>query len=172
MFTAQLPEGGPFVIRYPRGQGVMPNWQSQFEKIEIGKGRRICEGEDVAILTIGHIGNYAITACKELNDSDIFPSHYDIRFVKPLDEELLHEVFSKFDKVITVEDGCLTGGFGSAILEFMTDHEYSAKVIRLGIPDKIIEHGEPEQLHKECGYDVNSIKTTVVKLLKHELANI
>ena len=172
MFTAQLPGGGPFVIRYPRGQGVMPKWRTAFEELEVGKGRRIVEGEDVAILTIGHIGNYAVTACEELNASGISPSVYDMRFVKPLDEELLHEVFSKFNKVITVEDGCLPGGFGSAVLEFMADHNYSAKIIRLGIPDKVVEHGEPEQLHQECGYDANGIKAAVVKLLEHEFANI
>lgn len=171
MFTAQLPEGGPFVIRYPRGQGVLPNWKTPFEQLEIGKGRKICDGEDVAILTIGHIGNYAAEACSKLNDSDIFPAHYDVRFIKPLDEALLHEVFSKFKKVITVEDGCLPGGFGSSIVEYMTDHGYSAQVVRLGIPDTIIEHGEPERLHKECGYDVESIKAAVIKLLEPELAN-
>ena len=172
MYTAQLPDGAPFVIRYPRGQGVLVNWKTPFEQIEIGKGRKISDGEDVAILTIGHIGNYAVEARKELNTSNIFPAHYDMRFVKPLDEELLHEVFTKFDKVITVEDGCLPGGFGSAIVEFMADHGYKSQIVRLGIPDEIVEHGEPEQLHKECGYDVESIKQAVIRLLEPELANL
>jgi len=172
MFTAQLPEGGPFVIRYPRGQGVMSNWKTPFEKLEIGKGREICSGEDLAILTIGHIGNYAVSACHELKESGIQPAHYDMRFVKPLDTELLHEIFSKFSKIVTVEDGCLPGGFGSAIIEFMTDHNYSAQVVRLGIPDKIIEHGEPEQLHSECGYDTDSIRNAVIKLLEPEFADL
>jgi 1-deoxy-D-xylulose-5-phosphate synthase len=150
----------------------MPEWRTAFEELEIGKGRKISDGEDVAIVTIGHIGNYAQTAINDLSDAGVFPAHYDMRFIKPLDEALLHEVFSKFDKVITVEDGCLPGGFGSAIIEFMAEHNYSARVVRLGIPDEIIEHGEPEQLHKECGYDVEGIKAAVVKLLEHELANI
>ena len=172
MYTAQLPGGAPFVIRYPRGQGVIVDWKKPFEKLEIGKGSKISQGEDVAILTIGHVGNYAVEAGKELNKSEIFPAHYDLRFVKPLDEELLHEVFSKFDKIVTVEDGCLPGGFGSAIVEFMTDHNYKSQIVRLGIPDKIIEHGEPEQLHKECGFDFESIKQAVIRLLEPELASL
>jgi len=171
MYTAQLPEGGPFVIRYPRGQGVTVNWKTPFQKLEIGKGRKICDGDDVAILTMGHVGNYAIEACEKLKDINISAAHYDIRFVKPLDEALLHSVFNTFKKVITVEDGCLPGGFGSAILEFMIDHGYSSKVVRLGIPDEIIEHGEPDQLHKECGYDANSIKEAVIKLVEPEFVH-
>ena len=171
MYTAQLPEGGPFVIRYPRGQGVTVNWKTPFQKLEIGKGRKICDGDDVAILTMGHVGNYAIEACEKLKDINISAAHYDIRFVKPLDEALLHSVFNTFKKVITVEDGCLPGGFGSAILEFMIDQGYSSKVVRLGIPDEIIEHGEPDQLHKECGYDANSIKEAVIKLVEPEFVN-
>ena len=171
MYTAQLPKGGPFVIRYPRGQGVIPEWRTPFEELEIGKGRKICDGNSVAILTIGHVGNYAVTASKELNESGIYPAHYDLRYIKPLDKELLHEVFAKYKKIITVEDGCLPGGFGSSIVEFMTDNNYAAQVTRLGIPDKIIEHGEPEQLHRDCGYDKDSIKAAVIKLLEPELAN-
>jgi 1-deoxy-D-xylulose-5-phosphate synthase len=164
MYTAQLPEVGPFSIRYPRGQGVMPVWKAPFEKIEIGKGRLIQEGEDIAILTLGHIGNYAIEARKMLAEDELFPAHYDMRFVKPLDEELLHKIFRKFGKVITVEDGCLMGGFGSAILEFMVDHQYTSKVIRLGIPDRLIEHGEQPELYKECGYDTEGIAKAVRSL--------
>lgn len=171
MYTAQMPGNGPIVIRYPRGQGVMVDWKTPFQKIELGTGRKVCDGEDVAILSIGHLGNYAIEACNELNEEEIYPAHYDLRFLKPLDEALLHDIFSKFTKIITVEDGCLPGGFGSAIIEFMADHNYTAQVIRLGIPDKIIEHGEPDQLHKECGYDKESIKNAVIKLVEPELAN-
>lgn len=170
MYTAQLPESGPFVIRYPRGNGVMVHWKTPFEALEIGKGRKICDGEDVAILSIGHVGNYALIACDELEVSGIHPAHYDLRFVKPLDEELLHSIFSKFNNIVTVEDGSLPGGFGSAIIEFMTDNGYSAKVIRLGIPDEIIEHGEPDQLHLECGYNVESIKSATIKLLESQYA--
>ncbi len=172
MYTAQLPGNGPFVIRYPRGRGVMIDWQTPLRKIEIGKGRKLLEGDEVAILTIGHVGNYALTAIRDLQKEGISPALYDMRFVKPLDKELLHEVFSNFHKVITVEDGCLPGGFGSAILEFMADHQYTAKVIRLGIPDKVVEHGEPEQLHSECGYDPEGIKNAVLNILERTTAKI
>ncbi|NEU10229.1 1-deoxy-D-xylulose-5-phosphate synthase [Flavihumibacter sp. R14] len=164
MFTAQQEDMGPFSIRYPRGNGVMPEWKRPLQAIPVGKGRKICDGEDVAILSIGHIGNEAVKACLELNAEGIHPAHYDMRFVKPLDEQLLHAVFSKFSKVVTIEDGCLQGGMGSAIAEFMTDHQYSAKLVRLGIPDKIIEHGEQPELWAECGYDAASIMEVVKKL--------
>lgn len=162
MYTAQLDSTDqPFVIRYPRGKGVMPEWQTPFEAIPIGKGKLIREGQDIAILTIGHTGNFAIDACRELVADEVHPAHYDMRFVKPLDEELLHEIFSQFKKVITVEDGCLMGGFGSAISEFMVDNGYSAQVKRLGIPDKVIEHGNQPELWQECGYDADAIVATV-----------
>jgi 1-deoxy-D-xylulose-5-phosphate synthase len=164
MYTASLHEG-PFSIRYPRGQGVMPDWKTPMKKIEIGKGRLVSEGEEIAILTIGHVGNYAVEATKILKEEELFPAHYDMRFAKPLDEELLHHIFSKFHKVITVEDGCLKGGFGSAILEFMAEHNYQAKVIRLGIPDEFIEHGEQPELHHQCGYDTEAITDTVRSLI-------
>jgi 1-deoxy-D-xylulose-5-phosphate synthase len=135
------------------------------KKIEIGKGRLVSEGEEIAILTIGHVGNYAVEATKIHKEEELFPAHYDMRFAKPLDEELLHHIFSKFHKVITVEDGCLKGGFGSAILEFMAEHNYQAKVIRLGIPDEFIEHGEQPELHHQCGYDTEAITDTVRSLI-------
>jgi 1-deoxy-D-xylulose-5-phosphate synthase len=166
MYTAQLKENGPFTIRYPRGQGVMPNWKTPFEEIEIGKGRCLKEGEELAILTVGHIGNYAVEAAAKLSEEGIEVGHYDMRFVKPLDEELLHEVFQKYKKVITVEDGCLQGGFGSAVLEFMADHHYQAQVKRLGIPDEIIEHGEQIELHTECGYHPGGIQLAVESMLQ------
>lgn len=164
MFTAQQENMGPFTIRYPRGNGVMVDWKRPLKAIPVGKGRKICDGEDVAILTIGTIGNEAVKACQELNAEGIHPAHYDLRFVKPLDEELLHEVFAKYKAIVTVEDGCLQGGMGSAVLEFMAEHGYSAKVSRLGMPDKIIEHGEQPELWAECGYDAASIQTAVKKL--------
>ncbi len=164
MFTAQQENMGPFSIRYPRGNGVMPEWKRPLKAIKVGTGRKICDGEEVAILSIGHIGNEAVSACKELNAVGIHPAHYDIRFVKPLDEKLLHEVFKNYRKVITVEDGCIQGGMGSAVLEFMADHGYSAQVIRLGIPDAYVEHGEQPELWAECGYDAASIAKTVRKL--------
>lgn len=166
MYTAQLKENGPFTIRYPRGQGVMPNWKTPFKEIEIGKGRCLKEGEELAILTVGHIGNYAVEAAAKLSEEGIEVGHYDMRFVKPLDEELLHEVFQKYNKVITVEDGCLQGGFGSAVLEFMADHHYQAQVKRLGIPDEIIEHGEQIELHTECGYHPEGIQLAVESMLQ------
>jgi len=164
MYTATLTPS-PFAIRYPRGQGVMTEWQLPFEQIEIGKGVRLREGNDIAILTIGHIGNYASDACAQLALEGVSAAHYDMRFVKPLDEALLHEVFLRFDKVITVEDGCLQGGFGSAVLEFMADNEHHATIKRLGIPDKIIEHGEPTELYNECGYDTESIYLAAKELV-------
>lgn len=164
MFTAQQQDMGPFVIRYPRGSGVMPDWRRPMKAIPVGEGRKICDGEDVAILTIGHIGNEATKACLELNAEGIHPAHFDMRFVKPIDEALLHEVFSKFKHVVTIEDGCVQGGMGSAVLEFMADNNYSSNLIRLGIPDHIIEHGEQHELWEECGYDAQSIIATVKKL--------
>lgn len=166
MYTAQLPrQEKAFSIRYPRGQGVMPNWRTPFEKIEIGKGRKIRAGEEVAVLSLGHIGNYVVEACESLAAKGINPAHYDLRFVKPLDEELLHEVFTRYKKVITVEDGCIQGGVGSAVLEFMADHNYHAEVVRLGIPDQVIEHGEPLELHRECGFDPVSIAQAIERML-------
>ncbi len=168
MYTFQLEETQKlktaFTIRYPRGEGVMPDWKRPFQKLEIGKGRKIKDGEEVAILTIGHIGNYAVKACEMLEKEGLNPAHYDLRFVKPLDEVMLHEVFQKFDRVITVEDGCLQGGMGSAVLEFMIDKGYTAKVKRLGIPDRIVEHGEQIELQRECGFDPAGIANAVREL--------
>jgi 1-deoxy-D-xylulose-5-phosphate synthase len=167
LFTAAKPrKEKAFTIRYPRGQGVMPNWRLPMQEIEIGKGRKIKEGEDLAILTIGHIGNYAVHACENLSKKNVEVAHYDMRFVKPLDEVMLHEIFSKYSKVITVEDGCVRGGFGSAILEFMAEHQYKTEVRILGIPDEIVEHGEQLELHHECGFDTQGIEQAVIQLLE------
>jgi 1-deoxy-D-xylulose-5-phosphate synthase len=165
MYTAQLNDHGPFSIRYPRGTGVMQDWKKPFTEIEIGKGRKVKAGDDIAILTIGHVGNYAIAACKSLEDQGISAAHYDMRFAKPIDEKMLHEVFAGFGKVITVEDGCIQGGMGSAVLEFMADNNYSAQVKRLGIPDRFIEHGEQPELHHECGYDAAAITQAAIELV-------
>jgi len=161
MFTAQQENMGPFSIRYPRGNGVMPEWRRPLKALEVGKARMICDGEDVAILSIGHIGNEVVKACLELNSEGIHPAHYDMRFVKPLDSSVLHHVFKKFKNVITVEDGCIQGGMGSAVLEFMADNNYSSNMVRLGIPDKIIEHGEQVELWAECGFDSTGIRRKV-----------
>ncbi|MEZ4721454.1 MAG: 1-deoxy-D-xylulose-5-phosphate synthase [Flavobacteriales bacterium] len=165
MYTSQLEENAsPFVIRYPRGEGVMPEWKTPFKKIAVGTGRKVRNGEDVAILSIGHIGNEGLIAAENLSKEGISAGLYDMRFVKPIDELLLHEVFSKFDKLITVEDGCIQGGFGSAVLEFMVDNGYKADVVRLGIPDKVIEHGSQPQLWAECQYDADAIVREAIRM--------
>ena len=170
MYTAQLDTTkNPFVIRYPRGEGVMPEWNTEMKEIEIGKGRKLKDGKDIAILTLGHPGNFAASAIRDLKNDGLNPAHYDMRFAKPLDETMLHEVFSKFEKVITVEDGTIAGGFGSAILEFMNEHQYKADVKMLGIPDKLVEHGTPKELHKECGYDAQGIADTVREMMKDKV---
>ncbi|MFN4890949.1 MAG: 1-deoxy-D-xylulose-5-phosphate synthase, partial [Bacteroidota bacterium] len=162
MFTAQLESTKyPFVIRYPRGEGVMPEWKTPFKAIEIGTGRKLKDGEEIALLTLGHPGNFAAAAIRELTSDGIRPAHYDIRFVKPLDEALLHEICQRYPKLITVEDGTVKGGFGSAILEFMATHGYKNDLRILGIPDRLVEHGTPAELHRECGYDAAAIITAV-----------
>ncbi|MFV0592192.1 MAG: 1-deoxy-D-xylulose-5-phosphate synthase [Draconibacterium sp.] len=166
MYTAQLEENAqPFSIRYPRGYGIKTNWKLPFEKIEIGKGRKLSDGTDIAILTIGKSGIFTSRAIKSLATENISAAHCDLRFVKPLDEELLTEVFTKFDKVVTVEDGAIQGGFGSAVLEFMASKGFSAQIRILGVPDHFIEHGTPEDLYKECGIDTKGIKNSVLSFL-------
>lgn len=172
MYTAQLEKNKvPFVIRYPRGQGVMPEWKTPFEEIPIGKGRKIKEGENIAILTIGHVGNFALKAIEQMEEEEFWEKVglYDMRFAKPLDEELLHNIAQKYKKIITIEDGTIVGGFGSAVIEFLNDHDYKhIKVKRLGIPDQVIEHGSQLQQHQECGYDSESIKNTIIEMAKIE----
>lgn len=165
MYTAQQENMGPFSIRYPRGNGVMTEWKTAMKPIKVGTGRKLTNGEDIAILTIGHPGNFAQKAVEELKTIGVSAAHYDMRFAKPIDEVMLHEVFSKFNKVITVEDGCLMGGFGSAVIEFMADQNYAAQVIRLGIPDKYVHHGTQEELWADCGFDVKGIVSTAKKVL-------
>ena len=165
MFTAQLENKGPFSIRYPRGNGVMTDWKTPFKEIKVGTGRKVCSGEDIAILSIGHPGNFAQDAIALMKESGISIAHYDLRFVKPLDVVLLHEVFTKFKKVITLEDGCLMGGFGSAIIEFMVDQKYNSEIVRLGIPDEYVHHGTQEELWEDCGFDAKAIVKAVEKML-------
>jgi 1-deoxy-D-xylulose-5-phosphate synthase len=173
MYTAQLESTRlPMVIRYPRGEGVMPEWRTEMREIPIGKGRRLKEGKDIAILSFGHPGNFAAAAIRDLRADGIDPAHYDLRFVKPLDEDLLHEAFGRYRKIVTVEDGTVMGGFGSAILEFMAAHGYQAEVRMLGIPDRIVEHGTPKELHRECGYDANGIADTVRELMRESVASV
>jgi len=166
LFTAQKDQVGPFVIRYPRGSGVLLKWKKPFQKVEIGKALKISDGPNLAVLSFGFIGNNVISANKILNEEGIFLTHYDMRFAKPLDENALNDIFNNFKIVITIEDGVINGGFGSAVAEFMFDNNYSSKLIRLGIPDRFIEQGSIDELHAECGIDVNGIVNTVKTALK------
>lgn len=166
MYTAQLPLDHPIAIRYPRGRGVTPDWKQPMTEIPIGKGRKICDGNQLAILTFGHPGNYAQEAIREVEKEGCSVALYDMRFVKPLDEELLTEVFTQFDKVITVEDGVIQGGFGSAVLEFMNAHHYTGDVIRLGVPDKFIQHGTQSENQHDVGIDTVCIVATIRRLAK------
>ena len=166
MYTAQLDSNElPFVIRYPRGEGMLVDWKTPMKEIKVGTGRKLKDGKDISILSFGHPGNFAAAAIRDVKAEGINPAHYDMRFVKPLDEEMLHEVFSKFNKIITVEDGTVVGGFGSAILEFMNEHGYKADVKIMGIPDRLVEHGTPKQLYDEIGIDANGIATMLRKMV-------
>ncbi len=166
MYTAQLPDKGPFSIRYPKGTGFLEHWHTPFRELEIGKGRCLIEGEKVAIISIGSIGNYAKQAISEFENDLV--ALYDMRFLKPIDETLLHNVFRKFRKIITLEDGTVTGGLGSAVLEFMSDHHYTATIVRMGIPDRFVEHGTQQELYTECGYDKTAIIRNIQQLLQLE----
>jgi 1-deoxy-D-xylulose-5-phosphate synthase len=165
MYTAQLRDNGPFSIRYPRGEGVMTEWKTPFREITIGTGRKLRSGNDIAVLSIGHIGNIAAKGIDALQAEGYSVAHYDMRFAKPIDEILLHEVFGKFKHVITIEDGCIMGGMGSAVLEFMADNGYQAHVKRLGIPDHFIEHGTQKELYAECGFDDVALVAAVKEML-------
>ncbi|MDI9356799.1 MAG: 1-deoxy-D-xylulose-5-phosphate synthase [Chitinophagaceae bacterium] len=164
MYTATFIKNSAFSIRYPRGQGVMPEWKTPIQLLEIGKGRCIREGKDIAFVSIGTAGNTIRKVCVMLQKENISVGHYDMRFVKPIDTEMLSLIFSQYKYIITVEDGCLPGGFGSAVLEVLAEMDYTCKVTRLGIPDRIVEHGEPEQLHFECGFDTQKIYETAQKI--------
>lgn len=173
MYTAQLDSTtNPFVIRYPRGEGVKAEWRNEMKAIEIGKGRKLKDGHNVAVLSFGHPGNFVSAAIRDLKADGLEPAHYDMRFVKPLDEALLHEVFNSYNKIITVEDGTVVGGFGSAVAEFMVKHNYKADIKMMGIPDAIIEHGTPKQLYKEIGIDAEAIANMIRELDKIEIKNI
>lgn len=180
MYTSQLESTKyPFVIRYPRGEGVMADLQKEdmatkypFEEIQIGKGRKLKDGEDIAILSFGHPGNFAQAAIRELRTEGLNPAHYDMRFAKPVDEEMLHEVFAKYKRIITIEDGTTIGGFGSAVLEFMAQHNYTAQVKMLGIPDRLVEHGSLKELHRECNYDAQAIAETVRVMMRLDVEEL
>jgi 1-deoxy-D-xylulose-5-phosphate synthase len=157
MYTAQLDNMGTFSIRYPRGRGVLPDWKLPMKKLNIGKGRKIKEGNDLAVISIGHVGNFALKAAQILDNENISTAVFDMRFLKPIDEELLHQILKNFNRILTVEDGTIVGGLGSAVIEFNNDNNYKSRIFRLGIPDRFIEHGTPEELYRECGFDIQGI---------------
>jgi len=166
MYTAQLDRiKGPFAIRYPRGCSMVADWKKPFEETEPGKARLLTGGSDIAVLSIGHPGNFVTEALKILSGDGISAEHYDMRFVAPIDTEVLHKVFGRFKKILTVEDGFLKGGFGSAVIEFMCDNGYSAEVRRLGIPDYFVEQGTQEELIRECGFDAAGIVRNIREML-------
>jgi 1-deoxy-D-xylulose-5-phosphate synthase len=167
MYTAQLEKNcGPFSIRYPRGCCLMSDWRRPFKEIEVGRARLLSEGNDIAVLSIGHPGNDVDSVVKKLSKESVSITHWDMRFLAPLDKDALHSVFRKFKKILTVEDGVLKGGFGSAVIEFMCDNKYNAEVKRLGIPDYFVEQGTQEELYRECGYDEGGIEKTIMEMIK------
>lgn len=169
MYTAQLRPDGPMVIRYPRGRGVTLDWKQPFAEIKIGKGQQIQDGTDLAILSLGPIGKEATCAIEMLKKEQISVAHFDMRFLKPIDNQLLKSIFTRFNKIITLEDASVVGGLGSAVIEYMNDNSYKAKVIRLGIPDRFIEHGTQEELYKECGFDAAGIAAAVRNLVQSKI---
>ena len=174
MYTAQLPDKGVFVIRYPRGRGNTVDWQCELEEVPVGKGRKLREGKDIAVLSIGPIGVEAekaisIAELQMLNErpsATIHLAHYDMRFLKPIDEDILHEVGKNFKKVVTVEDGVISGGLGSAVLEFFADNGYEVEVKRIGIPNRFVMHGTVAELRKECGMDAEGIAEVLLQGLR------
>ncbi|HQI71411.1 MAG TPA: transketolase C-terminal domain-containing protein, partial [Bacteroidales bacterium] len=165
LYTAQYVEQ-PFAIRYPRCTGVLDKWETPFQQMEIGKGRKIVDGQNLAFISIGHVGNVVADAIDRLQTENIFPALFDMRFLKPIDEPLLHEIFTQYHKIITVEDGTIVGGLGTAVTEFMNQHHYDAEIVKLGVPDRFVEQGTLDQLYAECGYDENGIYETAKNLFK------
>lgn len=163
MYTAQLPDKGPFVIRYPRGRGSLVDWECPLEEIEVGTGRKLKDGKNMAVVTIGPIGQVAAKAIVRAEEKGLSIAHYDLRFLKPLDENMLREIGTRFSKVVTIEDGVRKGGMGSAVLEFMSEYGYVPVLERIGLPDGFVEHGSPGELYKLCGMDEDSIYNTLVK---------
>jgi 1-deoxy-D-xylulose-5-phosphate synthase len=160
MFTCQNKKLGAVSIRYPRGRGFNRKWKNDFKEIEIGKGQKLIDGKEIAIISIGHVSNFAIEASKVLKP-ELEVSVYDMRFLKPYDEEMLHDAFSKHKHIISVEDGTVIGGLGSLLTEFKNEHNYTSKIHILGIPDEFIEHGTPSELYALCGYDATGIIYTI-----------
>jgi 1-deoxy-D-xylulose-5-phosphate synthase len=166
MYTAQLNPTGPFAIRYPRGKGVLSKWELPFDPIPIGKGVCLKEGKDIAIISLGPIGNSVAKAIELVEDKKLTIAHYDLRFLKPLDTDLLKEIGTKFKKVITIEDGCVNGGMGSAIIEFMSENGFTPELLRIGIPDRFVEHGSPEELYHELQMDEQGLMTQIQSFIK------
>jgi 1-deoxy-D-xylulose-5-phosphate synthase len=166
MYTASLPEQGPVAIRYPRGRGVCPDWRVEMQALTPGKGRRLSEGKEIAILSLGHPGNFAAEAVAMLASEGISAAHYDLRYLKPLDSEILQEVCTRFKRVITVEDGAVAGGFGSAVIEWVQNQGYNVQVVRLGVPDRFIGQGSLKELYHECGFDAEGIARAAKDLLR------
>jgi len=165
MYTSQIRNVGPFVIRYPKGRGTMTDWQKPFHEIEIGHARLLKRGKDIAILTIGYTGNFAADAIKKLENESFEIEHWDMRFVKPLDTDCLHNIFKRFENIITIEDGVISGGFGSAVIEFMCDNGYRSNIKRLGVPDNFVDQGTQMELYKECGFDAESIYKVIKSMV-------
>ena len=161
MYTAQLPDKGPFVIRYPRGKGVLTDWRCPMQELPIGRGRQLSEGEGTAVLSLGPLGNVVSKVVRELREEGQAVAHYDMRFLKPIDEEILQKVGTTCRRIITVEDGVIRGGLGSAVLEYMADHDLHPQVIRLGLPDHFVEHGTPDELYHLVGLDAENIKKKI-----------
>lgn len=164
MYTAQLPDMGTFVIRYPRGKGMLTDWRCRLEAVEVGKGRVLREGNDVAIITIGPIGKQVATVIDEAAQKGVSVAHYDLRFLKPLDSEMLHAIGKKFSRIVTVEDGVITGGMGTAVNEFMSQHGYKPQIRCIGIPDRFVEHGTTQELYRSCGMDNETILETILNI--------
>jgi len=166
MYTAQQPNMGPFVIRYPRGKGTVIDWKVPMKVLPVGKGEQLKEGDDMAVLTIGSMAHSAQQAIEKVEkEKNISIAHYDLRFLKPLDETMLHEIAKKFKQIVTIEDGVIQGGFGSAVLEFMSDNGYNIRVKRLGIPNTFVEHGTPEELYNMLGLDADGITASIKELI-------
>ena len=163
MYTGYAAFNGPFVIRYPRGKGEMKDWRNEMQVLPIGKGKKLRDGDDIAVLSIGPIGNEVIKAIEMVKEEGVSIAHYDMIYLKPLDEELLHEIGRKYNRIITVENGVIKGGFGSAVLEFMADNGYTPHVKRIGVPDAFIEHGSIPELYQLCGMDAESIAKQLKK---------
>jgi len=168
MYSAQLPNQGAYAIRYPRGAGSVVDWQQPFQEIKKGTARKIREGKDLVVLSIGPLGVRVQRACEDLMAEGISVAHYDMRFVKPLDEKVLHEIAVQHKRIITIEEGTIVGGLGSAVLEFLADHGYSNSVKRLGIPDRFVDHGSPLELYREVGLD----RVALCEVIRKELARI